>query len=395
MDEIEHFQGFFSYAHHDAKTDPDLIEALTLELEERVRGKLVNANFTIWRDNQNLRTGDRWDDRIAQAVRSSSLFIILLTPSWIGSAYCRKEYSIFVKEVEAAYEIGEYVFTILSQGFDQQIEHFDPEQVGAYQSLKSRQYKEMIVQDFLISDLNKRRWLVDKLADDLTGMVERARRLSKRSLPSHVGSTRKVCKPLPEFNSLPHNIREVDFINEAEVIIDKQNGDQPRAVLAYVGFVEHLYVQTAKARVEFGVRRFFLSIDDGGTGKLERVDELRTGANRTMRYVKLQRLPNALTVCVTAEGGYPVGPLPMVPAEGENYLARVASLASNANPNSLRAELAISLSPEGIFISGEEGRIPSPRTQKKIEAIMCVLSERNMNAMVDGILSRSVCVRER
>ena len=40
MAEQRTFQGFFSYAHHDAETDPKLIEALTVELEKRATARL-------------------------------------------------------------------------------------------------------------------------------------------------------------------------------------------------------------------------------------------------------------------------------------------------------------------------------------------------------------------
>jgi len=52
------FQAFFSYAHHDAKTDSKLVEAITVALEDRVVSRLVNDGFTIWRDKEGVRTGD-------------------------------------------------------------------------------------------------------------------------------------------------------------------------------------------------------------------------------------------------------------------------------------------------------------------------------------------------
>ena len=68
----ETFQGFFSYAHHDAGTDPQLVEAFTSVLEQRVSGKLTNAKLVIWRDVNKIRLGNRWDDRIGEAVKASN-----------------------------------------------------------------------------------------------------------------------------------------------------------------------------------------------------------------------------------------------------------------------------------------------------------------------------------
>jgi TIR domain len=393
--EIESFQGFFSYSHHDAETDPDLVEAFTLDLEKRVSGKFTNAKFSIWRDIQNLRTGDRWDDRIGEAVRASSVLIVLLTPKWIESDYCRKEYSIFTDEVEITRDVGEYVFAILARNIEQQVQFFFPTQANIHTSLKKRQYQKALASDFLQLNRDERKSLVDKLSDDLAGMIERLRKLPKRPAQSSGGSTQHARKHPAEFNSLPYNLREVDFVVGTEVVIDKPKGDQPRAVLAHVGFIDRLYVQTERARVEFGIRRCFLSIDDSGTGKLGRIDALRAGSDQTMRYVTFQQFPTALTVCVTAEGTRSLGALPMAPAEGENYLSKVGILSADGEPNSLRAELSISISPEGLFIAGEEGQNLSVRARKKIEAIMGVLSERDLNGKATGRFNRSVPVRER
>ena len=163
MAEIESFQGFFSYACHDADTDPKLVEALTIRLEKRVSGKLTNARFSIWRDANNLRTGDRWDHRIGDAVRASHVFIILLTPKWYESLYCRKEYQIFqevevaLQTVEDGFQVGEYVVPLLARPIDRQVENFDQAQKEVYDSLKTRQYKKAIAAG-IPPDLEDRPW---------------------------------------------------------------------------------------------------------------------------------------------------------------------------------------------------------------------------------------------
>jgi hypothetical protein len=118
--DIEEFQGFFSYTHLDAEIDPDLVDALTSRLEKRVTRKITNARFSIWRDETNLRTGERWDERIGDAVRGSQVFIALMTPKWFESAYCRKEYQIF-KQVEEGIGVGEYVVPLLAHAIEKQI----------------------------------------------------------------------------------------------------------------------------------------------------------------------------------------------------------------------------------------------------------------------------------
>ena len=66
----------------------------------------------IWRDEEGLRIGDQWAHKLEEAVRSSDILIVLLTPRWIDSDFCRKEYLVF-EEVEATRNVGEYIVPIL------------------------------------------------------------------------------------------------------------------------------------------------------------------------------------------------------------------------------------------------------------------------------------------
>jgi hypothetical protein len=139
MAEHRTFKGFFSYAHHDAKTNPSLIKDFTSELEARVTSKLTNARFSIWRDEVGLRTGEHWNEKIEAELRRSDVLIVLLTPQWIESDYCRKEY-LFFEQIEASREIGEYVAPILGRPVDQQMKYFKSEQKDVYDRITDRQF---------------------------------------------------------------------------------------------------------------------------------------------------------------------------------------------------------------------------------------------------------------
>src|SRR5580693_5684456 len=139
MAEHRTFNGFFSYAHHDAEIDPSLITDFTSQLEGRVGSKLTNARFAIWRDKEGLRTGARWNEKIETELRRADVLILLLTPRWIESDYCRREYTVF-EGVEASREIGEYVAPILARPISQQEKHFTPEQKDVHDRIANRQY---------------------------------------------------------------------------------------------------------------------------------------------------------------------------------------------------------------------------------------------------------------
>jgi hypothetical protein len=119
MPAIRTFQGFFSYAHLDARASGGLVEALTVDLEYVVSAKLLNARLAIWRDTRNIRPGDRWNPAIEEELHRSDILILLITPSWVQSEYCRKEYSFF-ERIEAAHGGGSYVLPILARSLDNQ-----------------------------------------------------------------------------------------------------------------------------------------------------------------------------------------------------------------------------------------------------------------------------------
>ncbi|MBI1981648.1 MAG: toll/interleukin-1 receptor domain-containing protein [Methylocystis sp.] len=92
----DEFQAFFSYARADAVLDPKLFEAFSNELAARVTGKLVNAKLSVWRDTHKIETGDQWNATIEQALKASQLLIVMLSPNWLKSDYCRKEFDVFM-----------------------------------------------------------------------------------------------------------------------------------------------------------------------------------------------------------------------------------------------------------------------------------------------------------
>jgi hypothetical protein len=168
------FKAFFSYSHLDARTDPGLVEALTRTLEDRVAVKLVNDNFEVWRDTEGLRTGDRWDARIEEALRISDVLIVLLTPRWIGSDYCRREYRIF-EEVERERGGDEYVAPILARPLERQQSLFNEDQKSMWSRLNTRQHQPVMTIEFLKLDDDDRVVLVDKIADHIEEMLGRRR----------------------------------------------------------------------------------------------------------------------------------------------------------------------------------------------------------------------------
>lgn len=73
MHERTTYKGFFSYSRHDAETDPGLVKAFTKALQDRVNAKLANARFNTWRDEEGLRTGDKWNEKLEAELKTSDV----------------------------------------------------------------------------------------------------------------------------------------------------------------------------------------------------------------------------------------------------------------------------------------------------------------------------------
>lgn len=166
MDAYKTYQAFLSYAHHDAETNPHFFEALTADLEKRVTAMLVNERFTIWRDTRGLRTGDLWDPAIEDAIRASDVMIVVLTPRWISSDYCQKEYAIF-QEIEAAAGDVQLVVPISVRLIEGKKGQLNLEQRAVYENLRRRQNIFLPVTDFLKLDAIERRGFFEVLANNI------------------------------------------------------------------------------------------------------------------------------------------------------------------------------------------------------------------------------------
>lgn len=374
---IQHrtYRAFFSYARADAVADPRLIAALTSDLQRRVDIKLTNDRFEIWRDVENLRLGDKWEPKLEAELRSSDVLIVLLTPRWLGSENCRKEYEIF-EEVESGrgtegFAVS-YVAVILARDVEKEKSKLTDEQASLLNAIRTRQYERLLATDFLSLSKSKRTAIVDGIADDIYGIIERRRTIPEKTL---AGTTidKKRYSQKREYDLQALNYEDVDFISNAEVIVDRRNMDQP-IVYAQVDFVHRLYIQGDVGRVEFGVRRAYLRITNDGPGELIKVHELKGGKMQNVSYVSLHDAPSELAVCMDPAPGKPsLAELALPPAENENYLSKMATTTNEVATNQLRAELQVMLNTEGLYLTSGEQRIPTQRTLKHIKTIVDIV----------------------
>jgi|ERR1700754_575274 len=398
MQEHRTFTGFFSYAHHDAETDPAVVKAFTTALEKRVNAELTNARFAIWCDTQELCAGEKWNKKLEEKLRGSDLLIVLLTPQWMHSNFCRKEYSIF-EEVEAGRNAGQYyVLPILARPLDKQEKHFTPDQIDTYARLRERQYRQALVSDFLTFNEDRRKILIDEFADDIGGMIDRLRLPPKAHEPAN--RERISGRRVKDFDAAAQNFEKVDFVKAAVVVLDAAAHDGQCGIYAQIDFFERLYIQGMRGRIDFGVRRAFLIVGKNGPGTLSKVENLGIGRHN-IYYVTLYDAREAVSICVDPQPGKAgLAELALPPAENQNYLSRIAMVSGDVKIEQLKVELVLSLNVEGLHLANEKFGVLLPRTQAHIKAIMDiavakVAAGHDESTVSNGQLRRRLPVKER
>ena len=316
---------------------------------------------------------------------------MLLSPRWLGSSQCRNEYNIF-EDVEAKREIGQYVIPILIRSIDRQVQYFTPEQSDTYQRLTSRQCRMALATEVAELSAAEQTALVETIADDVEGMIER-RRLLTTALAS--GSRRTPTeRKSKEFSARAHDFHEYDIVTSAEVLIDKPRADQGRNLYAQVDFTERLYIIYDEVRIEFGVQCAFLSLSNTGPGKLIRGEDLRSTTERqNAYYVARISEPESIVVCMEPPPhklGLAEFALPPSHNINENRVARVAMATAEVDSSKLHSRLNVMIKSDGLWVISDRQRRLSQTTGQWIEAIMTIAARHNPAVRESGRLSRTV-----
>jgi hypothetical protein len=94
---------FISYTHTDDQPSAgrNWVTQFHIDLKERLES-VSGHTVDIWRDAEKLGASDRFNETIAQAVRNSAVLLVVLSPSYFNSAYCKQERQEFYDHILTA-----------------------------------------------------------------------------------------------------------------------------------------------------------------------------------------------------------------------------------------------------------------------------------------------------
>jgi TIR domain-containing protein len=83
---------FFSYARDD---HDELMEKFYLDLRKEIRLVETMAEHEVgFLDQRDLSLGDRWAEKLTEALRTCKVFVSVCTPTYFAREYCGKEFQI-------------------------------------------------------------------------------------------------------------------------------------------------------------------------------------------------------------------------------------------------------------------------------------------------------------
>lgn len=378
------FSAFFSYAHHDEEADADLIQTLAAKLEKKVNAITTAGRLVIWKDTTHLRAGEQWNSRIEDQIRSSDILIVLVSPSWIMSAYCAKEFREFL---EFEKDPKEFILPIIIRPTREKLKYLSKAEVALHDKLGERQFRSLFASRFHEMSPSQREVSIDRLAHDIAHMMEA---LADADAPPPQKS-RAVKSARREFTSKAQDFTRIDYLTSADVIVRSEE-DGVKSILAQADFQERLYVSTEFAHVIFGIRRAYLTIYGRAEAKLSRVIASQGELQGPAYAALLDSPPGAISICIDPQGNQEtLGPLSLPVSPGENRLSKIANANGYASADTIEAELQISLSTVDLRIEGEDSE-SAKSLHRKIGAIIDAAARRELES--GGLIRRRIGVSE-
>jgi len=100
----KHYDIFISYAHKDNPPPENPITKLVALLKETYRDRYNGEEIDVFFDEDGLKPGDLWENKLLESLRQSAVMIVILSSEYYNSEYCYKEWRHF-QDVEIHYSL--------------------------------------------------------------------------------------------------------------------------------------------------------------------------------------------------------------------------------------------------------------------------------------------------
>ncbi|SRR5579871_114111 len=87
------YRVFLSYTR--LKDDFGAVSAFRNHLENELRRKTGDKTLTVFQDTVEIGSGERFAERLRAELDAAHILIVLLSPTWLKSDWCRSEYDIY------------------------------------------------------------------------------------------------------------------------------------------------------------------------------------------------------------------------------------------------------------------------------------------------------------
>jgi TIR domain len=110
------YRCFISYTHDDNDDHDAVVDRLKKEMAGRFEAA-TGSRLEVFLDRESIGWGERWRDRIADAIAGSTLFVPIITMRYFNSGACREEFSAFFSAADRK-GVSDLILPVILSGSD-------------------------------------------------------------------------------------------------------------------------------------------------------------------------------------------------------------------------------------------------------------------------------------
>lgn len=146
--------GFWSYARQDDESSRGRLSSLRSLLQSELQQQYGRDPIQIFQDVSAIPPGAEWEASITGALDNTTFFIPIITPAFIQSEFCCREFTIFLarekllREQHAALRAHSRIFPISYLSIDDNTEAHDPVVVSELRKRQSLDFRDLRLKDY-------------------------------------------------------------------------------------------------------------------------------------------------------------------------------------------------------------------------------------------------------